>query len=550
MTKSENRRKTMLKEGDSEGIFSGVLVLTLSNLVVKAVGLLFKIPMNYVVGDTGMGYYNAAYSIYTFFYMLSTAGLPVAVSIMISEARGRGRRKHMRQILCVAVVLFISIGLAGTLLLWTGADAFADWIGAPPAAASIVAIAPTMFFVCIASALRGYFQGCQKMTPTAVSQVIEALCKMTFGILGALYAMRQNCSPAATAAYAVCGLTIGTAFSMIYLIIAKCFTNDSERLPEIPFVSLTKKTILKRFAVIAFPVTISASVMSLTNMIDAVLIQKLLQDCGMAQEMATTAYGNYTSLAVPMFNLPPVLVYPIAYSIVPLITRFRISEQNEKAENVMRSSLRMAAIIGMPCALGLSVLAEPILSMFYRAESAGTAAPLLTLLAPSSFFVCLLAITNSILQAVGKADKPVYAMLCGAAVKIAASHILIRKYGMIGAPLSTFLCYTAVTILNLYFVQRYTGLSLSAGNLYIKPLLASIVCAVTAWVSYGLFCNFLPENAAVLLSVMAAVLIYVPVVLRTGVLTEADLSFVPKKEKIIALLRKYRMLAKKEIEDS
>ncbi len=198
---------------------SGVMILTVSNLLVKALGMLFKIPMNYFIGDTGMGYYNAAYTIYTFFYMLSTAGLPAAVSVMAAASRADGQKKQCRRILHTALGLFCLIGFSGSAVFAFFSEDLAKLIGAPPASLCILAIAPTLFFVCVASALRGYFQGCSRMVPTAVSQLLEALCKLGAGILGALYGIRQNAPPQVTAAYAITGLTLGAGVSMLYLLI-------------------------------------------------------------------------------------------------------------------------------------------------------------------------------------------------------------------------------------------------------------------------------------------------------------------------------------------
>ena len=550
MSGHQKKNQNKHRNTNPERFFSGVLVLTASNILVKAVGLLFKIPMNYIVGDTGMGYYNSAYSIYTFFYMLSTAGLPVAVSIMVSEARGRGNTNQTRQILKTSLLLFLLIGSIGSVLMFTCAETFAGWISSSPASFCVLAIAPSMFFVCITGALRGYFQGCQRMVPTAVSQVIEALCKMVFGILFAVYAIRNNFQAPIIAAYAVCGLTIGTGLSMLYLVIVKCFDTPGDPLSADSSPVLPVKELLKRFLLISLPITLSASVMSLTNMIDTVLIQRLLQNNGMSQEMATTLYGNYTSLAVPLFNLPPVFVYPIAYSIVPMISKLRASEQRKQAKNIMISSLRIASIIGMPCALGLSALSKPILSMFYRAESAAAAAPLLTLLAPSSFFVCLLAITNSILQAIGKADKPVYAMLVGGAVEILSSLFLTQHIGMAGTPVSTFLCYLTVIVISLYYIYKYAGISLSVGTLIIKPLAASVICVLTALVCFSGISCVLPEGTAVMLAILTAVLVYIPLILRTRILTKEDLVYLPHKEKIISFLMKCHMLTEKDFQSN
>ena len=171
--------------------FSGVLFLGGANLVVKIIGLFFKIPMSYYLGSEGMGYFNSAYQIYTWLYMLSTAGLPVAVSILVSEARARGDRRSVRRIDRITSVSFFVIGLLGMLIMMLGAEPLAVLIGAPNARFSIFAMAPALFFICLSSAQRGYFQGFQEMAPSAVSQVLEALGKLAVGVL---LANTQECA--------------------------------------------------------------------------------------------------------------------------------------------------------------------------------------------------------------------------------------------------------------------------------------------------------------------------------------------------------------------
>lgn len=472
--------------------FAGVLVLTISNLIIKAIGVLFKIPMNHIVGDQGMGYYSSAYTIYTFFYMVSTAGLPVAISLIVSENRARGRTAQVKKVFKISLLLFLAVGIVGTCAMLFGAHGFSSLLKAEPTYYCIIAIAPTLFFICISSALRGYFQGYQSMLPVAISQLIEALCKLFLGIAFASYALSRYGSGKETihyvAAYAVLGLTIGAGLGMIFLTLAKLFFKSERYDAEyIELSGVSEETessgaILKRIVLIALPVTVSASVMSLTNLIDMTLIQRLLQSFrGMSEAQATAVYGNYTSLCVPLFNLPPYLVYPISYSIAPLIKTAVASGDKKRAQLVMESSLRVAVLIGIPCALGMSALAKPILHFFgYRYWSVVSAAPLLALLAPSTFFICVLSITNAILQANGFERKPVISMLVGAAVKIASNTVLIRVIGMPGTPISTFLCYLTATALNIYFVVKYVGLKLKFSRIFLRPLAAGVLCAVAA----------------------------------------------------------------------
>lgn len=532
----------------SKLFFSGVLILTITNLIVKAIGLMFKIPMNHIVGDDGMGYYNSAYTIYTFLYMISTAGLPTAVSIMVAESRAAGRIRQVKRVLHVSLALFFLIGVVGMLVMLLGAGPFSSLIGAANTKYCIMALAPTLFFICISSALRGYFQGYQSMFPTAVSQLIEAVCKLGVGITLALYAIRMEQPIYIVAAYAAVGLTIGAALGMMFLTFSKLFFKEKQYDAEYVAVSgiddtvLPQRTLLKRLVIVALPITVSASVMSLTNLIDTAIVQQLLQSTGLTQEAATSLYGNYTSLAVPMFNLPPVLIYPISYSIVPLLSAAKKRGDHERCRLVMESSMRVSMLIGIPCGLGLATLSRPILSLFYRASSVELATPLLTLLAPSTAFICILSVTNAILQANGHERKPLISMLTGACVKIVTNFFLIQFIGMKGTPISTFLCYLTVTIMNLYFVHKHVGVMPKLSGLFGKPLLAGIACAAAAFFSYALLHGYIGDKIATFAAICLAALVYLVLIFLVRGVSGEDVKLLPKGERLYRLLHKMKLV--------
>lgn len=529
--------------------FSGVVVLTVANLLVKVIGLLFKIPMNSVVGDEGMGYYTSAYTIYTFFYMISTAGLPSAVSIMISKARSEGKLDQIKRIFRITVGLFFIVGLIGMVAMFAGAHSFANMLKAGPTYICIMAIAPTLFFICISSALRGYFQGFQQMVPTAISELIEAICKLALGIIFAIYALDRGYQIHVVAAYAAAGLTIGAGLGMVYLCITKLLFKESAYTEE--FISESGVShdvdptgrILKNLIAIALPITISASVMSLTNMIDMVIVQRLLQENGMTQEMATTVYGNYTTLAVPMFNLPPVLIYPISAALLPLLTVARKSGDSQRSRTIMESALRVTVLIGVPCAFGMSALAKPILNLFYRvSESIDMAAPLLRILAPSTLFVCILSITNVILQACDQVRKPVISMLSGAVVKLVSNYFLIQHIGMKGTPISTFLCYLTVTCLNFIFVAKYANIVPNIRRVFLRPFACGIACAATALGAYTLYESFISPKIATIAAIGTAGIIYVLLIFLLKAVTADDVRLLPKGNKICSVLEKIHLI--------
>ena len=349
---------------------TGVLVLTF-RISYKSHCTDVQIPITNIIGDEGMAT-NAAYSIYVWFYMISTAGLPIAVSILISDCRAKGRINEVKRVFAITVMLFLLIGLFGTGIMFFGAKMFANLIGSESIYYCIMAISPTLFLICISSAIRGFFQGYQNMVPTAISQIIEAVGKLVLGIVFALYAIRQGYSLPIVAAYAISGLTIGVAVGMLFLIVCKLTFRQSVYDEEYTVNGIDETVRPEPSAGLdtyqtAIPITISASVMSPTNMIDVMIVIRRLLSAGLSEANAVEVW-QLTSLAVPMFNLPPVLIYPISYSDYPAISSALTSGDRERADNAMNGSFKVAAIIALPSALGLSVMAKPVLSLF-RAES-------------------------------------------------------------------------------------------------------------------------------------------------------------------------------------
>lgn len=534
------------KKSAGKVFFSGVLVLALSTVTVKLIGLLLKIFLFDHLGEDGMAYFNAAYTIYAAFFILSTAGFPVAVSIMISESRAKGDVRRVRQIFWIALALFVVIGLVGMGIMFGGADFFAARTNMPGAAPAIRAIAPTLFLICISSAVRGYFQGYQVMLPTAVSQVIESAGKLFIGLALAKYAIDRGYDTPTVAAYAITGLTVGVAVSMLFLIVTRILYRPRDELvcaaePE------RNGAILRRLIIIAVPVTISALVMSLTQLIDTMLIVNRLGDAGFVAGVAERMYGNYTTLVIPLFNLPPALISPISMALVPMLTLAIKSGNRARMREVIDSALRLTVLVALPCAVGLSVFSRQILELLFpgKTESIDMAAPLLSLLALSILFVGLLNVTNAILQAYGHERKPIYSMLAGSAVKLVVSYILIGMpaVNLYGAPAGTFLCHMTVTALNFYFIAKYTGDLTSVRHIFFKPLVAALGSVGGALGVYLLLGRFLGQSRPVTIAaILCAVLFYLLLVLLMRAVSETDIHMLPAGEKIARLLKRIKLL--------
>ncbi len=530
--------------------FSGVVALTAANLFVKVVGLILKIPLRSLLTDAGMAYYNNAYEIYAWLFTVATTGLPIAVSMLVSENRVKGNVKEIRKIFKVTTLLFIVIGLVGTGVMFFGAPFFERAYKIENSAFCMMAVAPTLLFICVASALRGYFQGYQRMSPTAVSEVIEAVGKLVIGLLLANYAIGQGYPLYMVAAYAALGLTIGVAGGMLFLIISKLLFRpekyDIEYAPladeSLPVKSARK--ILGTLVMIAIPITLANSVMSFSTMLDGMILSRRLQSVGFNEEIVKTMIGNYKSCATPLANLPPALITPITASIIPLISASIAAGNRERTKRVMDGSLLITAIVELPCALGMSVLAEPIIKLLFGSDSsAEAAAPLLSILALSVFFVSTISITSAFLQAHKLERKPIISMICGAAVKLLASFVLIGipSINIYGSPVASCLgCFT-ISAVNLYFIKKYIGFVPDFRKILMRPFAASVICAVTALGGYWFFGQFF-GRLAVILAILVAMIVYFFVVFLLRALTREDILLLPKGQALCRLLERLHLL--------
>ncbi|MBE6624259.1 MAG: polysaccharide biosynthesis protein [Ruminococcaceae bacterium] len=525
--------------------FSGVLVLTLANFLVKAVGLISKIALNRVVGSIGAGYYSSAYEIYAYLYVISTAGLPVALSIMIAKSRSKGRLLETKKIFDIAIILFLIIGFAFSIIMIAFSKQLSQLIGAPETSLCIVAIAPTMLFICLSSCMRGYFQGYQLMAPTAISQFIEAISKVLIGISLALWAKSKGCEDNVVASYTILGVTAGVLLGMIFLYIRKIFFKEERffSLNEINKEKRSIKEILKEMLAIAIPVTISSSVLSLTTILDTIMVQNRLLVYGMNEIAVRIYYGDYTSLVISMFNLPTIILYPIANALVPMITSAHERKDIDAQKRMRSFSFRFIVIIALPCAMGLGVFSRQILQLLmFRAESVERASPWLAVASASVLFLGIIAITNSFLNSVGKQRLPIMSMLAGASVKLVSNYILLAKIGVMGAPISTVLCYLTASTINIIFVVKYVGNLPGVFKTIVLPLLCSVTSIGASAFLNRFISSYIPSSIATILSIFIAVFLYLVLILRTKTVSESELAILFGDGRMLKMLRKLKIL--------
>lgn len=549
----------------------GTMILVVANGLTKIIGAFFKIPLTYLLHENGMAIYNTAYQLYVLLFIIATAGLPVAVSKMVSEQIALRDGYQIRRLFRAEMMLISGLGILGGAALYVFAEPIAVLIGDAAIASSIRVVAPALVFVAIMAGLRGFFQGTQNMTPTAVSEVIEALGKPLVGYTLAYLLIDQGVAAASSGALA--GVTAGAAAGCLVLVIWFLV----QRRKIMPAASphgnaMSYSRILKQLTWIAIPITIGACVSSVTSLVDTVMIRSLLQNISFTEDQARTLYdayaiyakkgelasllagngldikaanwlyGAYSGYAFSLFNLPLTLITAMSISVVPALAEAFAVHNQRSIQRITGSALRITLLFSLPCTIGLSVMAKPILYLLYSNTASGK---MLEILAVACVWVTLVSVSTAILQAAGKVWIPVVNMLVGAVVKIGANFLLVSRpeLNILGLSISSNLCYFVIAALNLYWVMKMTHVKLKLSECLVKPLFATGAMGVGTLFCYRFLEQALPaEKLATIISIGVGCAIYLAVLLLIGGLKREDVEMLPKGEKIAALMQRHKLL--------
>lgn len=550
-----------------QNYLTGAAILSLSTIVVKVIGMFYKIPLQRIIGENGFAYFTAAYDIYTVLLVISTTGLPVAMSRMIAEARTLGNGKQMHRIYTTALLAYMSIGAFGTGVMMLLPKLLAGPVmGIPNAWYSIFALGPAVLFICFASACRGLFQGQENMTPTAVSQVIEALGKLLLGLGLAWLVMRRFDDDALASGGTIVGISIGAGASALYLFFK--YRRNKRDILSLGGAAQPYGSTAKRLIAIALPITVGAAGLQLINLLDSITVMHRLTTAGSAaaaasgsvmgkmleiarqnpkenlslvQNAAENAKGIY-AYCQTIFNFPTAFIPCITIAIIPAITGFLTRKDRKGMQAVQNSSMRLMGLIAMPCAVGLLVLAEPIMALLgsYGGEKLKIAAWLLALLAPTVLINSISTMTTAIMQAHNHMVLPVINTLIGGVMKVLVNFILVGNPGIaiLGAPIGTFVCFLVIMVLNIISMRRVLDEPPRVLPAIWKSGIAALCMGAVAYGVYALLTSVIASVAiACVGAIGAAVIVYLLLVIVLKAITYEDCQFLPKGEKIAKILR-------------
>ena len=470
-------------------LIKGAASLSIAAFFVKVLGLAYKIPLAHILGDDGMGYFNTAYTVYTFFFLICTAGVPKAITILVSED-STNINESPGTLIKAARHTFIIIGLALAIIFTVTAFPIARFVGNRRAAFSMIAIAPAIPFIAGAAVYRGYLSGRMRFGAVAVSQFIEAAIKLIMGLALSGIAIRIKLPSEQVAAAAILGITLGSVITFVQLRIS---SKTSIKAKNVGQRSLLSKSLLRRIFEISFPITLSSAVISLVNIIDLTVIIRGLKQTGYTENLSTILYGNYTTLAVPMFNFALSVTSSICISALPMLTQFALKKEGKQFENSLACASKLTAFFALPATVLFGLFSREILTILFDYGSVAVGSSMLTLLAPSVTMVALLTLINTVLEAKGGYVVPLLSMSVGGVAKIFASVILVGKpeVGLLGAPIGTLISYFVSITCSLVIYSSRLGRVFSI----IRPFLISGICAVIAIIPTIALKNlFLGEN--------------------------------------------------------
>lgn len=532
-------------------ILKGTAILGIAGIFVKILGAVFRIPLTALIGTEGMAYYGYAYPLYSLFLVIATAGIPVAISRMVSERIASGDFSGAQRVFGVSRWLLLGIGIFAFAVCFFGAELIAEHVSKDMGAVlPIKAIAPALIFVPVMSAYRGYFQGRQNMNPTAISQFIEQIFRVAVGLILASLFVGKGLELAA--AGATFGATVGSVaglvvIMMIYALNKKAInhhlrqsrSNQTHRRKKEKTVA-----IVKQILIIAIPITIGASILPLVNFADSAIVTRRLLDGGFSEIEARELWGQLSGYCNTMVGLPQVLTQAVAVAMVPAIAAaYKLKNKAEISENI-NLGMRISMIIGMPCAAGMIALAEPILLLLFSSEaaSASSAAPTLMIMCIGVPLMALLQTTNGILQGVNRQVLPMKNLAIGALAKIILTYILVAvpSLNIKGAAIGSVFVYGIALVLNLRDVKRYTKVKIDFMLTYAKPIIASVIMGICAFASYKLIFGIVSSNTlATLGAVMVGVVVYGALILITKAITKEEIARLPKGGRLVKILDKF-----------
>ncbi|MDR0272521.1 MAG: polysaccharide biosynthesis protein [Clostridiales bacterium] len=481
-------------------------ILAGASIFVRLLGFFYRIPITHLIGDKGNSFYNSAYLIYAIALNLSSVFMIATLSRLTSERIARGQYRNAHSLFKISFLFSMTLGLAGTLIMFFGAAQIEWLLGSPEGTVvhTIRAISPAVFIVSMLTVFRGYFQGMKTTVPTAISQVVEQVFNVGFSLWLAYIFFGHGLEFAAAGAgagTAIAALAALTVVAFIYILRGKTIKQRVDE--DISGVIEKPSEQISAIVRTAYPMIIGLSVFALANSLDVSMSNNLIMATGeFSEEQVGILVGQYTGKFSLFTTLPVSLSMALSAAVLPEITSAHVVLDEKSVRRKTNLALRLSMMISFPAAIGLAVLADPVISMLFPRHPEG--GWLLKFGAISIVFLAVYYIITGVLQGCGYVKLPIVGLFIGVLVKIALNYLLLSvpSINILGAVISTIACFIVAAAVNLFFLKKFIGVLPDFIATFIKPAAASVGMGVVCYFTYSLL-RIISGNAVATLGAIA-----------------------------------------------
>lgn len=549
------------KKKKNTGFLVEGTILAAASLISRVIGLLYRIPLTNILGDLGMDYYSTAFDIYNILLIISSYSLPLAVSKLVSADISKGRRKNVYRVLKCALIFASVSGTAAALILFFGGDFFtAELLKTPYSIFAVQVLVPILIVVAVLGVLRGFFQGLGSMMPSAVSQVLEQIANAIVSVwaayslyaygskVGAILGSRQNYA----AAYGAAGGTLGTGAGAVVALLfsafilfayLKVYKRQAKREQRARVDSYSR--IFKLLVITIVPVLLSTTIYNCNGLIDRGIFKNIAHYQGYSADQISEWYGIYSGKYKTLINVPISIASALAASSVPALTAVYVHGKIEDVRKQINTAIRFIMVIAFPCAVGIGVLAAPILQLVHFSDATGIAAQIMRLGAVSILFFSLSTLSNGLLQGINRMKEPVKnaAIALVVDVIVLAVLMLVFNMGIYAEVIANAVFGLVMCILNARSIRKYSGFRQEIRKTFLVPAIASAGMGVVVWGLYELLLYVIRYNAvAALVSICVGAVIYGVLLLLLKGLNEQEILNFPKGAFLVRLAKKTHLL--------
>ncbi len=527
-------------------------ILAMSSIASRFIGMLYRVPLTNIIGDKGMGYYSSAYELYNLALILSSYSIPVAVSKLVSSMESKKQYRNAHNVFLTALKIAAAVGAVVAGAVYLLADAWAKLVRNTPVAIPLRVLAPTIFIFAVMGVFRGYFQGKHTMLPTALSQLVEQVVHAIVSVLAAYRLMEIHNASADMEAYGAAGGTFGAfAGSVVAFLVLlgvygmnRNYIRRKVRKDHSGSYRETAQT-AKLFGLTVLPIILSQTVYQLSGTIDNAIFGQIMFLKETNEETTSLLWGIYANKYRMLTNLPVAVATALGTSIVPALADTYTMGNDEGVRQKIASSVKFNMLIAIPSAIGLGVLAKPIVQLLFSGTEIEMSASLLSVGAVAVVLFAYSTLTNGVLQGIDQMKLPVYHAGISLGIHVVCLAIMLWGFdaGAYGLVIGNVLYALGVCVLNWRAIERCTGYRQEIRNTFLMPTLCATVMGAVAYIVYHSMYQVLQSNiVCVIVTMGVSVLCYGLLLVATRTVSEEEVRGFPKGKSLVRLLKKVRVL--------